>query len=174
MDPRIFERLRSQGTVDVLVSFQASNLTEIRNEFVTKHKRSDRTTRLVSFHQTLTHHAKQTQLNLVSELKALGKSTLGKVKFIELWVTNQLIIRKANEKVIQKLHESCEVAKVRLDRVFIILPPKSVVTKMKNVCLPIRGKTWGVAAIEASKIWNKRYDGQGIVLYTFYYTVMWC
>ena len=163
IDPQILENINSTGTSDVLVSFKNSKLAQVRSQFIEAHKLSDRSTRLNSFYRTLKNHADQTQSKVVSSLEKLN--SFKSVEVRQLWVSNQLIIRKASEEIIELLQDSNEISNVEADRIIPLLTPTFSQQSGKS-CNSTSGDgtPWGIAIIEASKVWESGFRGQGVVV----------
>ena len=163
IDPQILENIKSTGSSDVLVSFKNSKLAQVRSQFIETHKLSDRSIRLNSFYLTLKNHADQTQSKFLSSLDKLNSSN--SVEIRELWITNQLIIRKASEEIIRLLRDSNEISNVQADRIIPLLTPTFSRQPGKSCnSTSSEGIPWGISRIEASKVWADGFRGQGVVV----------
>lgn len=114
--------------------------------------------------ETLMRHAEQSQAALRAALRARG------LQFEVLWVSNQLLVRRATLADVQWLAQRADVARLDLD-----VPVKGVLATPRAMARPsvTNTPTWGVQRVRAPEVWALGYRGQGIVIANLDTGVYW-
>ncbi|MCS7325064.1 MAG: S8 family serine peptidase [Thermoflexales bacterium] len=113
--------------------------------------------------EALRHHADQSQAALQAALRARGLS------FEVLWVSNQILVRRATRADVLWLSRRADVAHLDHD-----VPVKGLLAK--PVAMPRNASsslTWGVQRVRAPEVWALGYRGQGIVIANLDTGVYW-
>ena len=83
----------------------------------------------------------------------------------QLWITNQIIVRGVDRKLLDQLEMSDEVSSMTEEIFYPIEEPIEKIVH-PNGTVPSAGEQWGVSAIQAPSVWASGYRGSGAVIAT--------
>jgi hypothetical protein len=158
VDPTISKSLSEKDSVDIIVTFKNDQTAKIRSQFKSM-SFPTRSNRIQSFYNTLKSHADGTQQAVLRMLRQHRSAQ--PIDVHQLWLTNKIIIKKADSSLIEKLASMPEIAEITQDRIIPMLKPIEA-----KQTIPQEGEQWGVAKIEAPSVWGRGNRGNGSVIGT--------
>ena len=160
LNTSLLKALKQQGRANIILSFHAVPVSEIRQRVSSKSYPS-RVSRLNSLHTSLKGHADDTQAAVLNKLQTL-KASKG-IDVRQLWITNQIFVGHADSEIISALMAFDEVSSIHLEQTFDIQQPYNVVEQPRNVSIEA-GEEWNVISVGAPEVWAQGNRGQGAVV----------
>jgi subtilisin family serine protease len=150
------------STKNVIVTFEETSQDAI-SAFETTAQRTStkpRAETIQTLVNTMQNFAKVSQQSAKDIVKEIAGNLTSMTTF---WISNSMLIKNANSKLIKKLREVPGVADVSPEMIFPLVTPvqKSPLTLQRDQALT---PAWGVINIRAPDAWKRGYNGTGVAV----------
>lgn len=152
IDASLLRVLNNNQGANVLVNFAGGNKAALN--FIAGRAFADRTEKINHLKAALESHAFTSQKNVQLFLNKNG------VEFKSLWISNQIVIKKAPKEVVVKLAQFPEISKIWEEPTVKIDPIRSEKPASKKADDEL---AWGLKTINVEAAWNIT-NGTGVVV----------
>ncbi|CAG7733871.1 unnamed protein product [Allacma fusca] len=159
IDTSILSSFSTKENVNILISFRENSIYEVRRK-ISAQAIPNRNQRAIALYTALKQHADITQGNVLRKLRtSLAENTQVK----QLWITNQLVVKNANKKLVENLFQMHEVSAIS-EETFVKLNTPVIGEALEHTDGINVDPPWGVGAMQAPEVWATGINGSGVVV----------
>lgn len=155
IETRLQTTLESTGSANVIVSMKGGNTQPLRT--IQMETFVSRSSKLNTIASALKAHAVRSQASVMELLN------IESVKYTSFWASNTIFIENASADLIDSISELEQVEEIHQEHIVTLEPIRENIAASNS---STSGIQWGIAKVEADRVWASGNRGEGIVVGT--------